>query len=145
MEFLNIEYTILEIYPKEENPSNDEDINDNSQWINVSKKLIEEGENILSGDLNEFIEKIKQIFIRYTGIIKTNLSSKYDEDISKEFDNCFIDTEILTKIKEFISKYDKDNEYNDHFGVLFNIITITDYIIEHIPFPEKMAIQKFNV
>jgi len=49
----------------------------------------------------------------------------------------------LTKINSFIKKYNVSKEEQEIFGVLFNIITITDYIIENIEKPENINIIRF--
>ena len=61
MEFLKIDYTTLEIYLKEKNPSNDEDINDTSQFISIANIILIENPDIMSEDLNMFIESAVKV------------------------------------------------------------------------------------
>jgi hypothetical protein len=149
MEFLKIKYATLEIYPKGENPSNEEDINDNSKFINIAEIILEENPDILSEDLNLFVDTIKKIFNDKAEIIKNILKSSVDvgeydsENITKEFEECFIDDNNLTKINSLIEKYNLSKEDGEIFGVLFNILTITDYVISHVKNPESMNIIKF--
>ena len=143
MEFLHIKYATLEMYPKGENSSGEEDINDNSQFISVAESILEENPDILSEDLNMFVDMIKKIFNDKSEMIKNILKLSYDENALKEFDNCFIDDNCLTKIDSFIKKYNISTDNAKIFGVLFNILTITDYIIEHVEKPETMNIVRF--
>jgi hypothetical protein len=143
MEFLKIDYTTLEIYLKGENPSNDEDINDTSQFVSVAKIILEENPDILTEDLTMFIDRIKKIFSDKAEIIKNDLKLHNDSDTLKEFDECFIDDNILIKIDNFINKYNINDENTKIFGVLLNIITIIDYIIISVKEPELYNISKF--
>lgn len=143
MEFLKIKYATLEMYPKGEKSSNEEDINDNSQFINVAEIILEENPDILSEDLNMFVDMIKKIFNDKSEQFKNSLKELNDEIALKEFDECFIDDNCLIKIDSFIKKYNTSKEEQEIFGVLFNIITIADYIIEHIEKPENMNIIRF--
>lgn len=143
MEFLKIDYTTLEIYLKGENPSNDEDINDTSQFVSVANIILNENPDILTEDLTMFIDKIKKIFSDKGEIIKNNLKLHNDSDTLKEFDECFIDDNILLKINNFIIKYNINDENTKIFGVLLNIITIIDYIIISVKEPELYNICKF--
>lgn len=143
MEFLKIEYTTLEIYLKGENPSNDEDINDTSQFASIAKIILEENPDILTEDLTMFIDRIKKIFSDKAEIIKNDLKLHNDSDTLKEFDECFIDDNILIKIHDFIIKYNINDENTKIFGVLLNIITIIDYIIISVKEPELYNISKF--
>ncbi len=143
MEFLKIKYIILEIYPKGETSSGveeDEDINDNSQFVNMAEIILEENPDILSEDLSMFVDKIKKIFNQKSEIIKNILRMSYDEISSKDFDECFIDDNCLNKINSFIKKYNINEENAKIFGVLFNILTITDYIIANVSSIESMNI-----
>ena len=143
MEFLLIKHVTLEIYPKGENPSGEEDINDNSQFINIANKILEENPDILSEDLSMFVDGIKKIFTEKTEQIKNSLKISHDEISIKEFDKCFIDDNCLTKMDSFIKKYNLSKEEQEIFGVLFNILTIIDYINEHVEKPENMNIIRF--
>ena len=143
MEFLKIEYTTLEIYLKGENPSNDEDVNDASQFVSVANIILNENPDILTEDLTMFIDRIKKIFSDKAEIIKNDLKLHNDSDTLKEFDECFIDDNILTKIHDFIIKYNINKENIKIFGVLLNIITIIDYIIINVKEPELYNISKF--
>jgi hypothetical protein len=140
MEFLKIKYIILEIYPKGEQSSGDEDINDNSQFVNMAEIILEENPDILSEDLSMFVDTIKKIFNNKSEIIKNILKISYDENALKEFDECFIDDNCLNKINSFIVKYNINQENAKIFGVLFNILTITDYIITNVSSIESMNI-----
>jgi hypothetical protein len=145
MEFLQIKYVNLEIYLKEENPSGEEDINDNSHWLSIAEIILEENPDILSEDLNIFVNKIKNIFNKKLEIIKNILKISYDESSIKEFNECFNDDNSLTKINLFIKKYNIDKENAEIFGVLFNILTIIDYIILHINEPKLYNVVKLII
>jgi len=145
MEFLNTSYTMLEIYPKNENPSNEEDINDNSHWIQISKSIIDENPEIIEGDLDGFIEKLNELFNGYSEIIKTNLSDKYPESISDEFADCFKSNCDILNINLFVLKYDNANKYSEYFSKLLNIITITDYVSTFIPDTKNKILITFTI
>lgn len=145
MDFLKINYAILEIYPKGENPSNEEDINDNSKWINIAEIILEENSDILSEDLSMLIDKIKIIFNDKAQIIKNYLKLNYDECALKEFDDCFIDDKTIAKIHSLINNYNISKEQQEIFGVLFNILTIIDFVIENVEKPETMNIIRFVI
>lgn len=145
MEFLQIKCATLEMYPKGENPSGEEDINDNSQFISVAESILEENPDILSEDLNMFIDEIKKIFNKKSEMIKNILKLSYGENVLKEFDECFIDNNCIVKTDTFIKKYNINKENSKIFGVLFNILTITDYIIDNVTEPETMNIVRLVV
>ena len=160
MEFLKISYMVLEIYLKGENSSTIEEINENSQWIQISKSIIDENPEILDGSLNDFDKKLKKLFIEYSEFIKTHLKNQFNETCLSEFDetclnkfeiclnefnNCFVNDNIIIKINDFILKYNYVNEKSDYFGRLYNIITITDYISNHITDVDNMVLIKFKL
>lgn len=140
MEFLLIKHVTLEIYPKGENPSGEEDINDNSQFVNVAEIILEENPDILSEDLNMFIDRIKKIFNYKAEQIKNYLKSNYDENSLKEFDECFIDDNIITKIHTLITKYNINEENSKIMAILLNIVTIIDFVIQHVEKLETMNV-----
>jgi hypothetical protein len=147
MKFLKIDYIILEIYPKGEKSSNDDDvdINDNSQFVNVAKIILEENLDILKGDLNEFIKVIKKLFNDKAEIIKNNLKENNNDNALQEFDKCFLDDNIIVKIDELITKYNIDDKNSKLLSVLLNITTIIDYIIVNVREPEKYNITRLFV
>lgn len=142
MEFLKLKYATLEIYSNDENPSNDEYINDNSQFISIAEIILEENPDILSENLNMFVDSIKKIFNDKTEQIRNILKISHDEIVIKELDECFVDNNLLVKIDTFIKKYNINTDNAKVFGVLFNILTITDYIIGNVDKPENMNIIK---
>lgn len=145
MNFSKIDYSTLEIYPKGEEPSNEEIINDNSQWVIVAKKILEENQDILDGDLTLFIDKIKKIFTENIEIVKNHLRQNHDEEVIKEFEECFIGDNLIVKISVFNQKYNIDKENSDIISLLLNIVTITDFVINYIDEPSNMNISKFTV
>lgn len=145
MEFLQIDYTTLEIYPKGENSSSIEEINDNSQWICVAKNILDENPDLLSEDLFFFVNGIKNVFNSHVKTIKNELMVNYDSGVLTEFDNCFIDDDVISKIMEFIKKYNMNEENSKLCAVIFNIITINDYIANQIKQPELMNICVFVI
>lgn len=148
MEFLNIDHTTLEIYPKGENPSNIDDINENSHWISIAKIILQENPQLLSEDLNFFIDEVKKIFTSHVDTIKKELEKNYDNNydnnvinhIFEELNNCFIDNDIITKIYNFIHKYNLSEFHSKSFAIIFNIITITDFITNQIENPNSMNV-----
>lgn len=149
MEFLKIDYTTLEIYPKGENPSNTTDINDNSHWISIAKIILQENPQLLSEDLNFFIDGIKKIFVYHVDTIKKELEKNHDntiiDDIFEEFNNCFVDDDIIAKIINFMNKYNLSEVHSNSFAVMFNIITITDFITNKIENPDSMNVCTFVI
>ena len=133
MEFLKIDYTIFEIYPKDELPSSNDTISDNSHWIQVASSIIKSNPEIVESDLNEFIKKSDELFISYSEIIKQVLNS--DPVSLSEFDNCFTNEPDISSIDIFIEKYNGigEHEYSEYFAKLINIITIKEYIKNFIP------------
>lgn len=155
MEFLKIAYTILEIYPKGEKSSNDpknEDINENSHWIQVSTNLIESNPNILQGDLNEFAEKILKLFDDFYLAIKTNVENKFPEshqEVMREFDEGVANSDSYTfdisKIDEFYKKYiDTMEQHKTLISNMVNIVSIKNYIKVYIPETTNMTIVTFE-
>ena len=147
MEFFKIEYTILEIYPKGEKSSNDDDtdINDNSQFVNVAKIILDENPDALKGDLNEFIEVIKKTFNDKSEIIKNNFKKNNNDSSLQEFEKCFLNNNTIVKIHELITKHNIDDKNSKLLGLLLNITTIIDYIIVNVKEPEKYNITRLVV
>ena len=143
MEFLKIDYATLEIYSKGENPSNDEDINDKSQFISVAKIILEENPDILSEDLTMFVDMLKKIFNDKSEIIKNELKLNNDINALDEFNECFNDDNIIIKIHDFIIKYNINTDNSKIFAILLNITTIIDYIIINLKEPKLYNIVKF--
>lgn len=147
MDFLKIGHTTLEIYPKSENPSNEEDINDNSQWISIVKNILHENPDILDSDnLVLFMEKITKLFNNKTKELEKYLQNKPEsESIIKEFHECFNDEYIFSRISTFINKYQIDISHSEIIIILLNIYTIKNYIQQNIKEPENMNICLFQM
>lgn len=148
MDFLKISYETLEIYKKDERPTSFEEdyINNNSEFLTIAKIILEENPDILSvGDLNTFIDKIKKTFSEYSEIIKKNPKINNDSNALKEFDECFSDDNTINKLNNFVTKYEFDEDNLKLLAVLFNLITIIDYIILKIKEPELYNVAKFVV
>lgn len=135
MDFLKIDYAIFEIYFKEEKSSNENEdmLNENSKFVSVAKIILEENPKLSNEDLNIFMMEIKKIFNNKSEIIKNTLK---ENNALKEFDECFNNDEIITKICEFISKYNINDDNSKIFALLLNISTIIDYITIYVKNPE---------
>jgi hypothetical protein len=144
MEFLKIDYTTLEIYPKGEKSlfdhDNSDDNDNNSQFVNVAQIILDENPDALNSDLNGFIEVIKKIFKGKAEIFKNYLKENNNDDVLQEFDLYFTDNNNIVKIQEFITKYNIDEIKSKLLAVLFNITTIIDYVRVYVK-----ELEKYNV
>ncbi len=150
MEFLNINsnnYAILEIYQNDTNPSNDDDINDSSHWIQVSMQIILENPGILSKNLTHFITVINELFSEYKLFIKTHLEEKFPDNSEclSQFDDCFQNGINLNELNNFTSKYKLDVFYLDYINRLFNITTIISYVDKYFQDTDNMNIIRFTI
>lgn len=156
MEFLKIAYTILEIYPKGQKSSSesnsDDELNENSHWIQVSSSLIESNPDILQGDLDEFKAKISELFDKFYQIIKTDIESKYTEShkkIMKEFDENVANSDSYTfdinGVNNFFKKYSELMEQHKTIvSNMINIVSIKNYFKTYIPNTSEMVFVTFE-
>ena len=153
MEFIKIEYIILEVFPKGQKSSCesvneiDEDINENSHWIQVSANMTKSNPDLLQGDFIEFIDKITKLFVIYhekiSEYIKSNFSDNHEIIINELNDNIG-DSNVykfdLGKITEFKNKYPKLISDNfEPISNMINISSINNYIRDYIPNTSDMT------
>lgn len=138
MEFFKNPFTIVEVYPQGEQPSNEDVINEKSQWVQVSTELIEENPDLLKTDLDTFIAKITTLYDGFYENVSTFIKTECEnpEDVISEFNKCVnFSTNMydVLKLSKFTEKNPQIKTQTTLISKMLNIISIKCFVNVNIP------------
>jgi hypothetical protein len=132
MEFIsNMPRILLKIYQKDETNSTIESENDNFEFVQIVKIIMDENEDLNGCELNYFIEKINILLNEYIETLKIYLTDSHGQNIYDEFYNIYSLSQTF-KFKEFFNKYNLDDKHRPIVGKIFSINSVINYIKNYI-------------
>lgn len=134
---------LLEIYPKDEARSTLVDFNDNSEFVEIVKIIMDENDDLNGCELNFFVEKINNLSNEYVETLKNHLIDLYGQTVCDEFNNNFVSSHTF-KFKEFFSKYNIDDTHTEVVAKIVSINFVLNYIRNHVKNKDNMNIVIFE-
>ena len=139
---------ILDIYPKNEQASTLINPNDNSEFVEIVKSIVDKNPELVNCELTLFLERIEIVLQKYLEELKSellvylsdNLVGKSAWDEFNEYHNL----SLIHKFKEFANKYNLETKQTDLIGKIFSIGSVKDYIKQTIGI-EKIELKSISV
>jgi hypothetical protein len=122
---------LLEIYPSDELGSTSQNLNENSEFVEIVKSIVDENDKLVGCDLNLFLEKITVILNRYVDDLKQHIIDLHGQNVWDEFYNYYILSQSF-KYKDFFKKYPVNNTYTEIVGKIVSIESVVAYINSNI-------------
>ena len=144
MEFLVTNKKFLEIYNKDTNPTNTTDFNENSELVEIVESILNDNQELLSKDLDYFIEQIELLKDEYKNKLNTlGLEKNIQADLNELFN--LIDSKKFYDISGYVKKNEFDEELIEYVRRLFSVSSIQIYIKENIEETSNKLISKFDL
>ena len=145
MEFiLKYPRILLEIYPKGEFGSTLQNVNDNSEFVEIVKTILDENDGLVGCDLNLFLEKINNLSSGYISELKNYIIDLHGQIVWDEFYNYYILSHTF-KFKEFFNKYNIDSTYAKILGKIMSVNSVVNYINSNITIKHDKTIGIFDI
>lgn len=144
MEYLDVNKKFLEIYDKDTKPTDNTYLNENSELVEIVESVLNENPELLSKDLDYFVEQINLL---------EDVYKKKLEDLGTE-KNIIVDfNELINLIKSkkfheissFVKKNELDEELIEYVRKIFSICSIKIYIEENIDNISNKLISKLTI
>lgn len=144
MEFLVTNKKFLEIYNKDTNPTNTTDFNENSELVEIVESILNDNQELLSKDLDYFIEQIDLLKEEYKNKLNTlGLEKNIQADLNELFN--LIDSKKFYDISGYVKKNEFDEELTEYVRRLFSVSSIQIYIKGNIEETSNKLISEFDL